>query len=215
MHVMSELSASVSHEIRNPLTVTNGFLQLLKDSKTISPDEKIYIDYSLKELERAEKIVSDFLAYGKPQSENMVYSNLKEEVVYVKNILTSYAKMNQVEIDCHFTNTLETKYDKNQMQQCLINLFKNAIEAMKDMGGTLYIDVSEQEDNIVFLIRDEGIGMTNEEILQLGKPYYSTKKEGTGLGMLMVYGAISKLKGTIDVDSNKGQGTTFTITIPV
>jgi two-component system sporulation sensor kinase B len=215
MHVMSELSASVSHEIRNPLTVTNGFLQLLKDSKTISPDEKIYIDYSLKELERAEKIVSDFLAYGKPQSENMVYSNLKEEVVYVKNILTSYAKMNQVEIDCHFTNTLETKYDKNQMQQCLINLFKNAIEAMKDRGGKLYIDVSEQEDNIVFLIRDEGIGMTNEEILQLGKPYYSTKKEGTGLGLLMVYGTISKLKGTIDVDSNKGQGTTFTITIPV
>lgn len=214
MHVMSELSASVYHEIRNPLTVTNGFLQLLKDSKTISSDEKIYIDYSLKELERAEKIVSDFLAYGKPQSENMVYSNLKEEVVYVKNILTSYAKMNQVEIDCHFTNTLETKYDKNQMQQCLINLFKNAIEAMKDMGGTLYIDVSEQEDNIVFLIRDEGIGMTNEEILQLGKPYYSTKKEGTGLGMLMVYGTISKLKGSIDVDSNKGQGTTFTITIP-
>ena len=101
------------------------------------------------------------------------------------------------------------------MQQCLINLFKNAIEAMKDRGGTLYIDVSEQEDNIVFLIRDEGIGMTNEEISQLGKPYYSTKKEGTRLGLLMVYGTISKLKGSIDVDSNKGQGTTFTITIPV
>lgn len=215
MHVMSELSASVSHEIRNPLTVTNGFLQLLKSSKTISPDEKVYIDYSLKELERAEKIVSDFLAYGKPQLENMVYSNLKEEVVYVKNILTPYAKMSQVEIDCKFTNTLNTKYDKNQMQQCLINLFKNAIEAMKDMGGKLYIDVSEEEDNVVILIKDEGIGMTKDEILQLGKPYYSTKKEGTGLGMLMVYGTISKLKGTIEVDSNKGQGTTFTITIPV
>ena len=215
MHVMSELSASVSHEIRNPLTVTNGFLQLLKSSKTISLDEKVYIDYSLKELERAEKIVSDFLAYGKPQSENMVYSNLKEEVVYVKNILTPYANMSHVKIDCQFTNTLNTKYDKNQMQQCLINLFKNAIEAMKDIGGILYIDVSDEDDNMVILIKDEGIGMTKDEILQLGKPYYSTKKEGTGLGMLMVYGTISKLKGTIEVDSNKGQGTTFTITIPV
>ncbi len=215
MHVMSELSASVSHEIRNPLTVTNGFLQLLKNSKTISEDEKVYVDYSLKELERAEKIVSDFLAYGKPQSENMVYSNLQEEVVYVKNILTPYAKMNLVNIDCHFNNTLLIKYDKNQMQQCLINLFKNGIEAMKDMGGTLCIDVSEQERNIVILITDEGIGMMKDEVLQLGKPYYSTKKEGTGLGLLMVYGMISKVNGSIEVDSKKGQGTTFTITIPV
>lgn len=215
MHVMSELSASVSHEIRNPLTVTNGFLQLLKDSKTISEDEKVYVDYSLKELERAEKIVSDFLAYGKPQSENMVYSDLKEEVVYVKNILTPYAKMNLVKIDCRFNNTLHTKYDKNQMQQCLINLFKNGIEAMKDMGGTLSIDISEQDRNILIVIKDEGTGMMQDEVLQLGKPYYSTKKEGTGLGMLMVYGMISKLKGTIEVDSMKGEGTTFTITIPV
>jgi two-component system sporulation sensor kinase B len=215
MHVMSELSASVSHEIRNPLTVTNGFLQLLKDSKTISEDEKVYVDYSLKELERAEKIVSDFLAYGKPQSENMVYSNLKEEVVYVKNILTPYAKMNLVKIDCRFNNALNTKYDKNQMQQCLINLFKNGIEAMKDMGGILSIDVSELDRNILIVIKDEGTGMMQNEVLQLGKPYYSTKKEGTGLGMLMVYGMISKLKGTIEVDSMKGEGTTFTITIPV
>lgn len=215
MHVMSELSASVSHEIRNPLTVTNGFLQLLKDSKTISEDEKLYVDYSLKELERAEKIVSDFLAYGKPQSENMVYSNLKEEVVYVKNILTPYAKMNLVKIDCRFNNSLNTKYDKNQMQQCLINLFKNGIEAMKDIGGTLSIDVSEQDRNILIVIKDEGTGMMQDEVLQLGKPYYSTKKEGTGLGMLMVYGMISKLNGTIEVDSMKGDGTTFTITIPV
>jgi two-component system, sporulation sensor kinase B len=215
MHVMSELSASVSHEIRNPLTVTNGFLQLLKNSNTISEDEKVYVDYSLKELERAEKIVSDFLAYGKPQSENMVYSNLKEEVVYVKNILTPYAKMNLVNIDCYFNNTLLIKYDKNQMQQCLINLFKNGIEAMKDMGGTLCIDVSEQERNIVILIKDEGVGMMKDEVLQLGKPYYSTKKEGTGLGLLMVYGMISKVNGSIEVDSKKGIGTTFTITIPV
>ena len=215
MHVMSELSASVSHEIRNPLTVTNGFLQLLKNSKTISEDEKVYVDYSLKELERAEKIVSDFLAYGKPQSENMVYSNLKEEVVYVKNILTPYAKMNLVKIDCRFNNTLRTKYDKNQMQQCLINLFKNGIEAMKDMGGILSIDISELDRNILIVIKDEGTGMMQDEVLQLGKPYYSTKKEGTGLGMLMVYGMISKLKGTIEVDSMKGEGTTFTITIPV
>ncbi|MGB3261193.1 ATP-binding protein, partial [Paenisporosarcina sp.] len=69
--------------------------------------------------------------------------------------------------------------------------------------------------NIIITVKDSGVGMTNEEIQKLGKPYYSTKKEGTGLGMLMVYGTISKVKGKIDVESKKGVGTTFTITIPV
>jgi len=215
LHVMSELSASVSHEIRNPLTVTNGFLQLLKESDNIRADEKVFIDYSLNELERAERILNDFLAYAKPQSENMVHANLKEDVDYVKNIMISYAKMNGVDIQSRFSNTLKKKYDKNQMQQCLINLVKNGIEAMKENGGTLYIDVSEKERNIVIKIIDTGIGMTKDDILQLGKPYYSTKKEGTGLGMLMVYGTISKVKGRIDVESKKSVGTTFTITIPV
>lgn len=214
LHVMSEISASVSHEIRNPLTVTNGFLQLLQESKGLSADDKMYIDFSLKELERAEQIVSDFLAFAKPQSENMVVANLKDDFVYVDNILMPYAKMNRVDIQCHFNNTLKITYDKNQMQQCLINLFKNGIESMKENGGVLAIEVLEQNQNIVIVVQDTGIGMTDEEVLELGKPYYSTKKEGTGLGMLMVYGTISKLKGIIEVESNKGAGTKFVITIP-
>jgi two-component system, sporulation sensor kinase B len=215
LYVISELSASVSHEIRNPLTVTSGFLQLLNKSKTITKEEKGYIEYSLLELKRAEKIVSDFLAFAKPQSENMIYSNLKEETDYVKNIITPYANMHQVDIQYNFNNTLKVKYDKNQIQQCLINLYKNAIEAMKEDGGTLYIDVSEQKKGIVIKIKDSGVGMTREEILSLGRPYYSTKKEGTGLGMLMVYSTINKVNGKIEVESEKGKGTMFLISIPV
>ena len=215
LNVMSELSASVAHEIRNPLTVTNGFLQLLYESKTITPVEKKHIEYGLQELERAEKIVSDFLTFAKPQSENMVYSNFKEETEYVKNVIIPYANMHHVDIQFTFNNSLQKKYDKNQVQQCLINLYKNGIEAMKEKGGTLYIDVFEQRKQIMMKIRDTGVGMTKDEISQLGKPYYSTKKEGTGLGMLMVYSTIHKMKGTIEVESKNGSGTTFLITIPV
>lgn len=212
---ISDLSASIAHEIRNPLTVTNGFLQLLQESKTMTSEDKSYIEFSLKELERAEKIVSDFLTFSKPQSANMVYANLKDEIMYVENIMRPYSKMNQVGIQVCFTNSLKKKYDENQMRQCFINLFKNGIEAMKDNGGTLSIDVAEHNKNIVIKIEDNGIGMTSEEISQLGKPYYSTKKEGTGLGMLMVYNTISNVKGKIDVESIVGKGTTFLITIPV
>ncbi|MBW9235302.1 ATP-binding protein, partial [Leptospira santarosai] len=98
-----------------------------------------------------------------------------------------FARMNQVDIDCAFTNTLNLKYDKNQMQQCLLNLFKNGIESMKEKSGTLLIEVYDLEQNIIITVKDSGVGMTDEEIQKLGKPYYSTKKEGTGLGMLMVY----------------------------
>jgi two-component system sporulation sensor kinase B len=214
LHVISELSASVSHEIRNPLTVTSGFLQLLKQSKTVSELDKTYIDYSLSEVRRAEKIVNDFLAFAKPQCENMIESNLKDEAEYVKDIITPYANMHHVMIDYRFQNSLKFKYDKNQIQQCLINLYKNGIEAMKEKGGTLSIHVTEHKKTILITIKDEGVGMTREEISRLGSPYYSTKIEGTGLGMLMVYSTVHKINGKIEVESEKGKGTTFTIRIP-
>ena len=214
-HLISELSASVAHEIRNPLTVTSGFLQLLSKSESISPKEKTYVEFSLQELNRAEQIVSDFLAFSKPQSDNMVYSDLKEETEYVKNILIPYARMHNVDIQLSFHNSLAKKFDKSQMQQCLINLYKNGIEAMKEKGGILSIEVSEHNRNILISIKDTGNGMTAEEVSNIGKPYYSTKVEGTGLGMLMVHSIIHKLKAQIKVESEKGKGTTFTITIPV
>ncbi len=215
LNVVSELAASVSHEIRNPLTVTSGFLQLLNKSKTITQEEKGYIEISLQELKRAEEIVSDFLSLAKPQSENMVYSNLKAEAEYTKNLIIPYANMHQVDVQFNFNNTLIIRYDKNQIQQCLINLYKNGIEAMKEKGGSLFIDIFEKKQNIVINIRDTGIGMTKEEVSRLGKPYYSTKEKGTGLGMLMVYSTINKVSGKIEVEIEKGKGTTFLITIPV
>ncbi|KWX69463.1 hypothetical protein AMQ84_31265 [Paenibacillus riograndensis] len=215
LNVVSELAASVSHEIRNPLTVTSGFLQLLNKSNTITPEEKGYVELSLLELNRAEKIVSDYLSFAKPQSDNMVCSNMKAEAEYTKNIIMPYATIHKVDVQFNFNNTLNKCYDKNQIQQCLINLYKNGIEAMREKdGGTLSIDISEKKQNIVISIQDTGIGMTKEEISRLGKPYYSTKEEGTGLGMLMAYSAINKVKGIIEVESEKGKGTTFLITIP-
>lgn len=215
LNVVSELAASVSHEIRNPLTVTSGFLQLLQKSKNISPTEQGYVEWSLQELNRAEKIVSDFLSFAKPQFGNMVHSNLRAEAEYTKNVIMPFASIHKTEVRFSFNNTLNTSYDKNQLQQCLINLYKNGIEAMKEKGGgTLTIDISEKKKNILISITDTGIGMTREEIARLGKPYYSTKKEGTGLGMLMAYSAVNKVKGVIEVKSEKGKGTTFLITIP-
>ncbi|WP_247747349.1 HAMP domain-containing sensor histidine kinase [Alkalihalobacillus sp. BA299] len=215
LNLASELSASVSHEIRNPLTVTSGFLQLLKNSKSLSPEEKGYIDLSLVELKRAEKIVSDYLALAKPQSENIVYSNLKEELDHVKNIITPYANIHNVNVEYNFNNPLHTKVDKNQIHQCIINLSKNGIESMKETGGTLKIYIYGENKQVIIKAEDVGRGMTEEEISRLGTAYYSTKDEGTGLEMLMVYSIVNKLGGKVTVKSHLGKGTTFLIALPV
>ena len=214
LHVMGELSASVSHELRNPLTATKGFLQLLATSKTNTDKDQMYIDYSLKEVRQAEKVLNDYLAFSKPQSEHMIYSDLKEEIQNVKDMLIPLANIHNVEVQLHFSNSLKKEYDQNQMKQCLLFLLNYGINSMKEKGGILSIVVSEEGKNIIIRITDDGIGMTKEELHHLGKPYYSFTKEGTGLGMLMVYGTIVKLNGNIDVESKVGEGTTFTIAIP-
>jgi len=214
LSVISELSASVSHEIRNPLTVTSGFLQLLNRSPNVDVKEKGYIELSLQELNRAEKIVSDFLSLAKPQAQNMVYSNLKVEIEYVNNIMVAYANLHQVTLDFHFKNGLCNHFDQNQIQQCLINLYKNGIESMSETGGILTVHIEEYKGNIIIFIKDSGVGMTKDEVSRMGDPYYSTKEEGTGLGMLMVYSTVYKHGGKIDVNSEKYKGTTFQITLP-
>lgn len=215
LNVISELSASVSHEIRNPLTAANGFLQLLMESSKIHHEEKKYLAISLQEIKRAEKIISDFLSFAKPQAEHMMKSNLKKEIEYVNSIMIPYAHLHRVDLKFSFSNSLLLQFDQNQLQQCLINLYKNGIEAMKETGGTMSIHVLESNGSILISISDTGVGMTKEECSLLGQPYYSTKKEGTGLGMVMIYSVIDKAGGTIKVKSEKNSGTTFLITLPV
>lgn len=212
--LVSELSASVAHEIRNPLTVTSGFLQLLQQSGALRKTEQRYVDLSLLEVKRAEEIVTDFLSLAKPQAQNMVFSDMKEEVEYVRNIMMPFAKMHHVQLELKFHNTLQKKFDETQLKQCLINICKNGIESMKQSKGTLTIEVVEAKKNIIICITDEGEGMSKEEIDDMGKPYYSTKKEGTGLGMLMVFSTVDKLNGKLDIDSTPSEGTRFRIIIP-
>ncbi|MFD1738045.1 ATP-binding protein [Bacillus salitolerans] len=214
LSVISELAASISHEIRNPLTVTSGFLQLLNKSTTLTEEEKKYVDFSMQELKRAENIVSDFLSLAKPQAQYMVQSDLKEEFDYVHNIMLPYANIHDVKMQYEFSNSLQLRYDKSQIQQSLINLFKNGIESMKEKGGNLTVTVSEHKSEIQIIIQDTGVGMSKDEVQRVGKPYYSTKEEGTGLGMLVVFSTVYKLKGKIDIMSEKGKGTTFRISLP-
>lgn len=214
LKVVSELSASISHEVRNPLTVTKGFLQMLSEPDLTFEKRKSYVDISLTELERAEMIINDYLAITKVQKESIIVSNLLEDINYITNVLKPYSIIHNVEVQKSFSNKYQLKYDRNQLRQCLINIAKNGIEAMPE-GGLLKISIFSVKSKVKITISDTGVGMNEEEIQRLGTPYYTTKEKGTGLGMTVVYSAIQSMQGKISVESKKGVGTEFTITLPI
>jgi two-component system, sporulation sensor kinase B len=119
-----------------------------------------------------------------------------------------------VEIVTNFSVIGFIKGDRQRFRQCFINILKNAVEAMPN-GGQLYIETHYSQDYVTICIRDTGIGMTSEQLERLGEPYYSTKgKNGTGLGMMVVYSIVRAMHGFIKVESELDAGTTFYIKFP-
>ncbi|MFN7249479.1 MAG: ATP-binding protein [Anaerobacillus sp.] len=213
LEVVTQLAACISHEIRNPLTTSRGFMQLLSE-RNIDPSDKKFFNLSIQEIDRAEKVVKDFLTFAKPEIKKEEELYLREVLEKCIEILTPLANMSSVNVSTHFTENLTVMGDRSLFLQSLINIIKNCIEAMPN-GGDLLIKtgVKSNTNELFIFISDTGIGMSKEQLTRLGEPYFSTKEgKGTGLGMMVVYRIIEIMKGTIKVDSKIGEGSTFTIT---
>ncbi|MBB5356159.1 two-component system sporulation sensor kinase B [Anoxybacillus mongoliensis] len=206
MEVVGHLAASISHEVRNPLTVSRGFMQLLLQSERMNYKDKQYIQIAIEEIDRAEAIITDYLTFAKPAPEHVEKLNVKTEIERVIDILRPLANMNSIEIQTSLL-PFAVKGERQKFQQCLLNVMKNAIEAMPS-GGTLRINVSIDKDYVLIHIGDTGVGMTKEQIERLGEPYFTTKgAKGTGLGMMVVYRIVETMKGDLFIHSEVGEGT--------
>ncbi|MBU8905284.1 sensor histidine kinase [Desertibacillus haloalkaliphilus] len=213
-NVTNQLAASISHEVRNPLTVTKGFLQLLDSGQLTEKQRASYIELALSELNRADTIIGDFLSFSKPSKHDEKCNNLVDDIKQIQSILSPYASNNQVEVVTSFkADTYEVQYDPHKLRQCLINIGKNAIEAMPD-GGRLEFNVYHDNHQVITEIKDNGIGMSNGEIKRIGTPYFTTKETGTGLGMMVVFNIIKAMNGSIRIKSKRGKGTTFFVMLP-
>lgn len=212
LNALSELAASVAHEIRNPMTVVRGFMQLLNERQK-DETERRYMQLMITELDQAETIINNFLSLSKPQSEEIEEFDAAEQIHQVVSVISSYGLMQDVEIKLNIESPLSICVNRAKLRQVLLNLIKNGIEAMPG-GGTMQIIGYSKLSKINIEIIDEGIGMTPAEINQLGTPFYSTKKKGTGLGLLTCYRMVHMMKGHIEVQSEQGKGTRFIIQIP-
>jgi two-component system sporulation sensor kinase B len=210
MKIISDMAASVAHEIRNPLTAVRGFIQLIGEANIQDHKKSFYQKICLEELDRAQLIITDYLTLAKPDPEFIEPIDINEEIKYISNIVLTYANFNNVQINEVLLdeNTVHIVGDRYKFRQALINICKNAIEAM-DHGGVLEIKVNKANNNVVLIISDNGIGMSAEQIRRLGTPYYSTKEKGTGLGTMVSFGIIKKMNGSIEIKSELGKGTEY------
>ncbi|MGD6780481.1 ATP-binding protein [Sutcliffiella horikoshii] len=210
LSVIGELAAGVAHEIRNPVTVLKGFVHLLsKESR-----EKEFFTIMDKELERINQITNEFMALAKPQAIKIKRQNLKELIQEVCIFLESEAFIHQVVMEVvHFEEYIWLECEPNQIKQVLINLIKNGMEAMPD-GGKITIDTQVVDGYVNLVIKDEGNGIPEEVINKVGQPFFTTKEQGTGLGLMVSMKIIENHGGQLTIQSEEKVGSTVEILLP-
>ncbi|MFD2611333.1 ATP-binding protein [Paenibacillus gansuensis] len=213
LRVLGELTSVFAHEIRNPMQVVRGFLQLLDDSE-LPGKKKQYIQLSIEELDRANGIINDLLAFSKPTDESRQRTDAGARILRVIEMMHSYSDRYQIAVKRDVRSEMWIHANPQKFDQCVMNILKNAIESMPD-GGQVTVCCGPSKSGMVeILIKDEGVGMTKEQVDRLGSPYYSLKESGTGLGLMVSYQIIRDMKGKVQVKSEIGKGTTVSIQLP-
>ena len=213
-YIASELAASIAHEIHNPLTTVRGFTQLLNEDESAKMSQDKYLEIMLLEMQQIQSTINNYLSLTKPQ--NIIKEELDINYILnqVKDNISPLALSYNVEIKtAYYTDSLYINANTEKLKICLTNIIQNGIEAMKN-GGVLQINIQKIKGNIVIDIIDTGIGMSSQQIKRIALPFYSTTEKGTGLGTMIAYSTIKELNGDIDIESEQGKGTHFSITIP-
>lgn len=218
LSAIGRMAANIAHEVRNPLASMSGSIQILKDSLDIATEDRNLMDIVLRETERLNTLVEEFLAYARPPSPRFENEDLRKIIMETMKILEGSADTDGIKLVEDIPDKpVIMAMDPGQMSQVLHNLAKNALEAM-DSGGELRIGL--KLDNIndspraVLSVSDTGHGIPDDLLAEIFEPFMTTKSKGTGLGLSIVYQLVQIHKGLIDITSIPGEGTTFSISLP-
>lgn len=212
--LLGELAAAISHEIRNPLTTVRGFLQFLPTKSKYPPEDKELFDLMLCELDIATTIIRDFLDMAKPATPRTETLSLTELLASLARVMESKAIIENVQLTTCLEPELRVAGDLTQLRQVFLNLMQNAFQAMPD-GGTLSVATHMQGSWAVISIADTGVGISRSNLDRIGRPFFSTKPGGTGLGLATCFRIVGAHGGKITVQSEEGKGATFTVTLPL
>jgi PAS domain S-box-containing protein len=215
--LVGELAASTAHEIRNPLTSIRGFIQLLENRFSPDAAEQDYLKIMLSELDRANDIIKNFLLLAKPQEPKLQFQDLNFVLEELLKLVEAQSLMSDVQLQRNFCSDMPFMVmETESIKQVFLNLLQNAFQSMPNGG---YITVSSEfdplENHSVVKVTDTGIGIPKELLRKIGHPFFTTKQNGTGLGLAVSYRIIENHKGKIQVISQENVGTTFIVTLPV
>ncbi|MBD3109964.1 PAS domain-containing protein [Bacillus sp. AGMB 02131] len=214
LSALGQLAAGVAHEIRNPLTSMKGYTEfLLMDEKEEVRRE--HFDIILDEIERVNDIVEEFMLLAKPKADLLAVKNVNS---IISNTLSLFMyELKKKKVDLSFKTDipeLPVLCDEQRLKQVFINFIKNSVEAMPT-GGQLSITVEKHEQFAKIVVSDTGIGIPKDKLSKIGDPFFTTKENGTGLGLMISFKIIQSHNGKLEIDSKENAGTTLTILLPL
>lgn len=213
LNLIGEMAAGISHEIRNPLTIVKGYLQILNEKKDCL-HYKEYFDTMIEEIDRANSIITEFLSIGRNKIEMEIEKTNLNTVINALCPLISADAVGQDKIIKIETEDIpDLLLDSKEIRQLLLNLCRNGLEAMKP-GGTVTIRTYVDDEYIILAVQDEGEGIKPEILAKVGTPFFTTKENGTGLGLGICYRIAARYKAIIDINTGS-QGTTFFVKFPL
>ena len=215
LHSLSQITASVVHEIRNPITTVKGFLQLFSGRKEFT-NYKEHFEIIINELDRADLIIKEFFAlhHGRPSA--LKPCQLNDIIHEMYPLLKAVANGIEKDIKLCLHEIPKLCLDEKAIRQLLLNMVRNGLEAMEGAKDrtTVHISTCLEENNVRMSIKDQGPGIAPHVLANLGQAFLTTKEHGTGLGLNVCYKIADSHNAKIEVDSSE-QGTAFSVKFPL
>jgi PAS domain S-box-containing protein len=210
LNLVGEMAASIGHEIRNPMTSVRGFLQMFGDKYS---EDKEFLNLMIEELDRANAIISEFLSLAKNKMVKLKNQNINEILTNILPLVQANATIQDKSIKLEVEQVPDLFLDEKEIRQLTLNLVYNGLESMS-AGKTITIKTYQDGQNVVLAIQDQGHGIGEEVAANLGTPFFTTKENGTGLGLAVCYGIAKRHNAKIDIETSS-KGTTFYIRFPI
>jgi two-component system NtrC family sensor kinase len=214
---IGQLTAGIVHDVKNPLTVIKGVAELLLTEDNLDDELRSEISLMRESAVKANNIVTDLLKFSRQSKPDLEVHDMRETVEAALRLTAFPIRKAHVQVVKNLPDhAVMMIYDDQQVEQVLVNMISNAVQAMPT-GGMLRVSMSAADRQVSISLQDTGIGIAPENLSRIFDPFFTTKPEGegTGLGLSVSYGIISNHNGRIEVNSAIGQGTTFTILLPM
>jgi signal transduction histidine kinase len=211
---LGELATGLAHEIRNPLAGIAGVIEIIgRDLPESSPARAMVKDVRL-EINQINRILTDLLETARPHPPQMMRSNLNTTVEHAVMLARQQVLSRPIRIELQPSlNLPEVEHDSDQIHQVVLNLLLNAVQAI-DSNGSVTVTVGTRRDCASIAVTDTGRGMTAQQQAQIFRPFFTTRPDGTGLGLPLVRRIVDEHNGQIAVTSEPGKGSTFEVLLP-